>query len=103
LTTALKKGENKQNENGEEMLLQTVSAGAKYAEETISSNMVAGCLSLMIALHNCAQTPQHSIESEAVLLKALQAFRPSQTSNVQIFDQLADKVVLLKSRLHSVD
>jgi hypothetical protein len=86
-----------------ELLLQTVSAGVKYAEETILSNMVSGCLSLMIALRNCSQLPEHSVESEAVFLKALQAFQPTQTSNVQIFDRLAEKVILLKSRVHSVE
>jgi len=64
--------------------------------------MVAGCLSLMIALRECAQRPQHCKESDIVLTKALQAFQPREVSNVQLFGRVADKVVLLKSRLQSV-
>ena len=70
-------------------------------EEEWVSNMVNGCVSLLIALQKCSEEPQPPAGVDAVLENALKAVTPHSNDNQPLFDSIQKNLASLKLHLLS--
>ena len=93
---------NEQNSSVGEQVVATVKqeAGpAQNSEEARLSDMVSGCVAMLLTMQKCAQQPVAGHSVNAALINSLKMLQPHAASNQPIFRKIEQTVMLLRNQL----
>ncbi|KAL3133301.1 hypothetical protein ABBQ38_007180 [Trebouxia sp. C0009 RCD-2024] len=75
------------------------SGPAQNSEEARLSNMVSGCVAMLLTMQRCAQQPVAGHSVNAALINSLKMLQPHAASNQPIFRKIEQTVMLLRNQL----
>ena len=77
---------------------QEISASQK-PEDAWLSDMVSGCVSMLLTMQKCAQQPAAGLSVNTALASSLRMLQPHAASNQPIFKKIEQTVMLLRNQL----
>ena len=86
-------------DQGQAVTVKQEAGTSQSSEEAWLSDMVSGCVSMLLTMQKCAQQPVAGQSVNAALVNSLKMLQPHAASNQPIYRKIEQTVMVLRSQL----